>query len=139
VHGFRIPIPYLVKDLTEMTHEPIPLILPDNNTMPGSINMDFNREEDLDIIGSVRKDHAYWWNRRVPKLVADQEDDLEFPEVTRQVIKKHFKEFYQGVSHCSYKRILSTNHIAKGGNSSVWRFSANRTEDSGQIFYSWPR
>ena len=53
MHGFRIPIPYLVKDLTEMTHEPIPLILPDNNTMPGSINMDFNREEDLDIIGSV--------------------------------------------------------------------------------------
>ena len=74
--------------------------------MPASINMDFNREEDLDIIRSITKDHAYWWNRWVPESVA-REEDLEFPEVTRQVIEAHFREFYRGVSHFPYKRHLS--------------------------------
>ena len=49
--------------------------------MPASINMDFNREEDLDIIRSITKDHAYWWNRQILESVA-LEEDLEFPEVT---------------------------------------------------------
>jgi len=102
VNGFRIPIPYLVKDLTEMMHDPSPPIFPDNNTFPASINMDFNREEDADIIACVPEDNAYWWNRRVPTSVALQEKNLEFPQVTRQVINEHFRYFYHGVSHCFY-------------------------------------
>ena len=94
--------------------------------MPASINMDFNREEDLDIIRSVTKDHVYWWNRRVPESVA-LEEDLEFPEVTRQVIEAHFREFYWGVSHFPYKCHLSTDYVVEGGKRSAWRYSDNRT------------
>jgi len=59
VNGFRIPIPYLIKDLGDMIASPFPLSLPKDYTLPGSINMDFNSEEDIDVLGCLPRDEDF--------------------------------------------------------------------------------
>lgn len=85
-NGFRIPIPYLIKDLGDMIYE---LDTPEHNTLPGSINMDFNADEDSDILEST-EDFTYWWN------ITDAE--VEIPRVTRHVINSHFYAYFHAVS-----------------------------------------
>jgi hypothetical protein len=82
-----------------------PPTLPDNNSLPGLINMDFNHEEDNDIIGCLKTDYAFWWNRRI--LDDDVEDPpLMYPEVNWRVIEAHFQHFFDTVSDCFYESLF---------------------------------
>ena len=97
VNGFRIPIPYLIKDLGDMIASPFPLSLPKDYTLPGSINMDFNSEEDIDVLGCLPGDYSYWWKVRVPcsdesPAVAGPSAAM-VPRVTRHIIDAHFADY----------------------------------------------
>jgi len=97
VNGFRIPIPYLIKDLGDMIASPFPLSLPKDYTLPGSINMDFNSEEDIDVLGCLPGDYSYWWKVRVPcsdesPAVAGPSTAM-VPRVTRHIIDAHFADY----------------------------------------------
>jgi len=96
VHGFRIEIPYLVKDLADMMDGGPS---PDDNTLPASINMDFNGNEDHKILASTPK-FCYWWEK--PVLSEGETDSSgssveDVPRVTREVTDAHFKAFWEGV------------------------------------------
>jgi len=97
VNGFRIPIPYLIKDLGDMINSPFPLELPKHYTLPASINMDFNSEEDIDVLESIPGDYSYWWKSRVPMSktspAGQGQSAATVPRVTRDVIDKHFADF----------------------------------------------
>ena len=69
--------------------------LPEDNTLPGSINMDFNGEEDRDILAST-KEFCYWWN--VPGVSeVDAMSEAELPRVMRSVTAAHFRAFLKNV------------------------------------------
>ena len=97
VNGFRIPIPYLIKDLGDLISSPFPLELPKHYTLPASINMDFNNEKDGEILDCLPGDYSYWWKLRVPitdqSPAEDRQSAAMVPRVTRDVISKHFAEF----------------------------------------------
>lgn len=95
INGFRIPTPYLVKDMSDMSYEVNP---PTFNTLPASINMDFNRKEDNYILGSTAK-FCFWWERRVPTS-SPMEPELKNPEVTWRVTNDHFLLWVKTVSAC---------------------------------------
>ncbi|KAF8961701.1 hypothetical protein BDZ97DRAFT_1759716 [Flammula alnicola] len=90
VNGFRIQIPYLLKDLSDMILETNPPRQPEANTLPASINMDFNADQDVEILGCT-KDYCYWWKSPV--------SEAEVPRVNRQIIQAHFKDFFTTVTH----------------------------------------
>ena len=60
VNGFRIQIPYLVKELADIMYESDGETLFDSDALLASINVDFNKEEDNKILGST-EDFFYWW------------------------------------------------------------------------------
>ena len=94
-NGFRIPIPYLVKDMADMMYDMDRPLLPNDNTLPASLNMDFNAEEDENILGST-KPFCYWW--KVVSLEPEVDgSDVNLPRVTRTVVADHFKAFYHKV------------------------------------------
>ena len=70
--------------------------LPHDNTVPGSINMDFNGDQDRNILAST-KEFCYWWN--VPRVSGvDVEVSKEgLPRVTRSVTAAHFRAFLKKV------------------------------------------
>ena len=88
INGFCIQIPYLVKDLADMMYELDTPTFPENNTLPASINMDFNMEEDSEILG-LTKDYSYWWNPTAP--------EMEVPRVTRSITNAHFHQYFLSV------------------------------------------
>jgi len=65
--------------------------LPEDNTLPASINMDFNGDEDQNILAST-KDFCYWW-KNVSVSKVDKASVPDLPRVTRSVTAAHFKEF----------------------------------------------
>jgi len=89
VNGFWIKIPYLVKDLSDMIYDLDPPELPENNMLPASINMDFNGEEDAEILAQTRE-YCYWWTFKL--------SDKNIPWVTPAVVFDHFREYFQIVS-----------------------------------------
>ncbi|KAF8955813.1 hypothetical protein BDZ97DRAFT_1926276 [Flammula alnicola] len=89
VNGFRIQIPYLLKDVSDNILEIHPPREPEDNTLPASINMDFNAEEDAEILGCT-KDYCYWWK--------SPESEAEVPRVTCKIIQAHFKDFFTTVT-----------------------------------------
>ena len=95
-NGFRIQVPYLLKDLADMMYDVDRPRLPEDNTMPGSINMDFNGEEDHNILAST-KEFCYWWN--VPRVSdVDVVSEEELPRVTCSVTAAHFIVFLKNIS-----------------------------------------
>jgi hypothetical protein len=68
-------------------------LIPDHNTLPASINMEFNADEDVDILEST-KDFGYWWNFTG--------SEVEAPRVTRHIIHSHFHAYFHAVSLCPY-------------------------------------
>ena len=96
VNGFQIQIPYLIKDLADMMYDMDRPHLLKDNTVPGSINMDFNGEEDRNILAST-KEFCYWWN--APRVSdVDVVSEGELPRVTRSVTAVHFRAFLRNVS-----------------------------------------
>ena len=100
VHGFRIQIPYLVKDLADMMYDLNGGPSPDDNTLPASINMDFNGDQDRNILQSTPS-FCYWWDK--PVLSEGESDSSgssteDSPRVTHEVTEAHFKAFWEGVS-----------------------------------------
>jgi len=89
VNGFRVQVPYLVKDLCDVLCELVPPSLPYHNTLPGSINMDFDLEEDMEILGQT-KDYCYWWKGPGPNGTT--------PWVTRHITTQHFLDYFNVVS-----------------------------------------
>jgi len=72
---------------------------PDDNTLPASINMDFNGVQDRKILASTPQ-FCYWWEKRV---LSEGDGDSSAPsteerQVTREVTEAHFKAFWHGVS-----------------------------------------
>lgn len=78
-------IPYLLRDLTDIFTDIAAPAMPQYHTLPASINMDFNAEEDAEILEQT-KEHCYWW-----KTVPGQ-------RLTRKIIDDHFYEYYHVVS-----------------------------------------
>jgi hypothetical protein len=77
---------------------------PDDNTLPASINMDFNANQDRKILASTPK-FCYWWEK--PVLSEGEHDSSgssveDFPRVTREVTEAHFKAFWEGVRISSH-------------------------------------
>lgn len=89
-HGFRIEIPYLVKDMADMMDDLNQPTVPDHNTLPGSVNMDYTADDDEEIL-AITKDYCYWW--KYPPG-----SEVETPRVTRNIISRHFLDFYKVVS-----------------------------------------
>src|SRR6266699_6347439 len=124
-HGFRIEIPYLVKDMADMMYDLHGGPSPDDNTLPASINMDFNANRDRKILASTPK-FCYWWEK--PVLSKGEHDSSgssmeDFPRVTREVTEAHFKAFWEGVrisSHIvsfqfNYDISQQSTHVKRGG------------------------
>ena len=85
---------------------------PEDNTLPASINMDFNGAQDRKILASTPK-FCYWWEKHV---VPEGEGDAlglsteDFPRVMCEVTEAHFQEFWHGVSILSPSISLSISH-----------------------------
>lgn len=65
-----------------------PKIDPLKVDFPGSINMEFNADSDLAILG-MTKEHSYWWQGQPTGQVG--------PIVTVEVIEGHFEAYYTEV------------------------------------------
>ena len=73
---------------------------PQNNTLPASINMDFNGDDDRNILASTA-DFCYWWKNS--PMVGEGDVELSAEDrVTRRVTEAHFKSFWHGVSISSF-------------------------------------
>ena len=97
VNGFRIQIPYLVKELADIMYYSDGPHLFENDTLLASINMDFNEEEDRKILGST-KDFCYWWKNTVAPEGDIDPTTEELPRLTYSVTTSHFNDFWHGVS-----------------------------------------
>jgi len=64
--------------------------VPDDNTIPGSINQDFTADDDAEILATTQ-DYCYWW-----KFPPGSE--VETPRVNRHIISCHFREYFKIVS-----------------------------------------
>jgi len=112
VQGFRIQVPYLVKDLADTMYDLDGGPSPEDNTLPASINMDFNGAQDRKILASTPR-FCYWWEKHV---VPEGEGDAsgssaeDFPRVTHEVTEAHFKAFWHGVSILLLSISLSISH-----------------------------
>jgi len=95
VNGYRVNHPYLVKDLSDMIYEMHTPKLPDDNTLPASINMDFNGEEDDDILATTVP-HHYWW--KYPQF-EENVREVGLRRVTKEIISSHFQEFFEKVRY----------------------------------------
>lgn len=89
VNGYGITTPYIIKDLCDMVYEVFPPTLPEHNTLPASINMDFTGEEDEQILATT-KDYGYWWKT--------QPEDGNPPKVSSGLIRDHFDDYFRTVS-----------------------------------------
>jgi len=107
VNGFRVYPPYLVKDLCDLIYELHPPELPKNNTLPASINMDFNGDEDALILGSTWAYH-YWW--KFPQSEAEVEEN-GLRRVTYDIIDAHFTKFFSIVRCLLLVFLDATNHV----------------------------
>jgi len=84
---------------------------PDDNTLPASINMDFNANQDCKILASTAK-FCYWWEK--PVLSEDENNSSgspikDFPWVTHEVTEAHFKVFWEGVGISSPIALFQVN------------------------------
>jgi len=75
--------------MADMMDQIDPPGLPENNMVPASINMEFNSEEDNEILG-MTADFCYWWKC--------DESDPNPPRVTRSIIHAHFHQYWSIVS-----------------------------------------
>ena len=59
IYGFRIDVPYLVQDMTDMSYTGFP---PDDADMslPASVNATYMQSNDDEIL-SYTSDESYWW------------------------------------------------------------------------------
>jgi len=101
VNGFRVQIPYLVKELAHLMYESHGEPSFNNDTLVTAINLDFNEEEDRKILGST-KDFCYWWKNTGESKGNIDPTEEELPRVTHSVTASHFKAFWRGVSTAFY-------------------------------------
>jgi hypothetical protein len=79
-----------VKDTADMLDSINTPNIPEDNTLPASINVEFTAQDDANILATT-KDYCYWW-----KLPPGGEE--ETPRVTRHIISCHFRDYFKVVS-----------------------------------------
>ena len=89
--------------MADMMDEIDPPGLPENNTVPASINMEFNSEEDNEILGTT-PDFCYWWNCT--------ESEINPPRVTGSIIRAHFR-LYWDIVRGRFIMLLKSNSFER--------------------------
>lgn len=79
-----------MKDAADMLDSINTPTIPEDNTIPSSINMEFDAEDDAEILATT-KDYCYWW--KYPPG-----GEVEPPRVTRHIISCHFRDYFKVVS-----------------------------------------
>ena len=131
VHGFRIQIPYLVKDLADMMYDLNGGPSPDDNTLPASINMDFNAAQDHNILTSTPS-FCYWWEKPVVSEVQGDSSGPsteDTPRVTREVTEGQGDS--SGSSTEDSPRV--TREVTEGQGDSSGSSTEDSTEGQGDL------